>query len=81
VKALRPVEVFERILPDEAGRILYHYILIDYLCRVLGGDLRAGSDALEADWYSLSGIDQLELTPGTGPVIYKAFNLHKEIFS
>jgi 8-oxo-dGTP diphosphatase len=81
VKILRPIEVFERILPDEAGRILYHYVLIDYLCQVLGGSLRAGSDALEADWVPLDALEQLDLTPGTGPVIHKAFNVKKEIFS
>jgi 8-oxo-dGTP diphosphatase len=80
VGALRLVEVFERVIPDERGRVLYHYVLIDYLCRVAENRLRAGSDALEAAFYPMSALDQLELTPGTGPVILKALELNKEIF-
>src|SRR6185369_13724022 len=37
-------EVFERIMPDANGRTEYHYVLADYICRVLGGELRAGDD-------------------------------------
>ena len=32
-------EVFERIMPDADGRTEYHYVLIDYFCRVTGGEL------------------------------------------
>src|SRR5688500_834939 len=39
------VEVFDRILLDEAGKVRYHFVLVDYLCRPVGGELRAGSDA------------------------------------
>ena len=81
VKTLRPVEVFERILPDEAGRILYHYVLIDYLCQVLGGSLRAGSDALEADWDSSERSGPIGIDSRDRSGYYKAFNLEKEIFS
>ena len=44
--------VFDRILPDSAGRIRYHYVLIDLLCRRVGGELRAGGDAAEVRWLS-----------------------------
>jgi len=81
VEALRLVEVFERIIPDEADRILYHYVLIDYLCRVLEGRLRAGSDALEVAFCPLTTLERLALTPGTGQVIQKACDLRNKIFS
>ena len=36
------VEVFDRITRDEAtGRIRYHYVLVDFVCRVAGGTLLA----------------------------------------
>ena len=34
-------EIFERIMPDAEGRAEYHYVLMDYLCRVVGGQLAA----------------------------------------
>lgn len=47
VKPLEILLVFDRIL-REAGRLRYHYVIIDYLCEYVSGDLRAGSDADEA---------------------------------
>ena len=45
VKAGPILEVFDRIVRDDAGRVEYHYVLVDFVCRVVGGELRAGSDA------------------------------------
>src|SRR6476646_4223697 len=39
------IEVFDRIMFDEGRRVQYHFVLIDYLCRVTGGRLEHGSDA------------------------------------
>jgi ADP-ribose pyrophosphatase YjhB (NUDIX family) len=41
------VEIVERIELDDEQRVRHHYVLIDYLCRATGGELRAGSDASE----------------------------------
>jgi ADP-ribose pyrophosphatase YjhB (NUDIX family) len=38
------VAVLDRIMPDAEGRTRYHFVLIDFLCRPTGGELRAGSD-------------------------------------
>src|SRR5512144_967087 len=39
VEPLGVLEIFERIMRDERGAPEYHYVLIDYVCRVVGGDL------------------------------------------
>lgn len=39
------VELFDRITHDTEGRVRYHYVLADYLCHHLSGELRPGSDA------------------------------------
>ena len=39
------VELFDRIIRDDTGRVRYHYVLADYLCHHVRGELRAGSDA------------------------------------
>lgn len=49
---VEPVElltVFDRI-EREGGRVAYHYVIVDYLCRWLAGEARAASDALEVAW-------------------------------
>ena len=42
------VDVFDRILLDEAERVRYHFVLVDYLCEVVGGTLAAGGDVSDA---------------------------------
>ena len=68
VRPVRPIHVVERILPDELG-IRYHYIIIDYACRVEGGDLTAASDAQEARWFAPGELSGLGLSEETLRVI------------
>src|SRR5215469_8056907 len=42
IRPLRVFEIFERIMRDAAGRPEYHYVLIDYICRITGGSIRPG---------------------------------------
>jgi ADP-ribose pyrophosphatase YjhB (NUDIX family) len=78
---LRLVEVFERILRDDKGDAEYHYVLIDFLCREVGGQEQAGDDADEIQWFNQSQLDQLELTEGTLPVIQRAFDISRNLES
>ena len=66
-------EIFERIIPDSNGNPEYHYVLIDYLCRVTGGRLQASSDASNAAWVSQQSLGEYRLTEGTLAVIERAF--------
>jgi hypothetical protein len=66
-------EIFERIMHDEAGTVEYHYVLIDYLCRVTGGALCAGDDVCRVEWVKPEGLKELQITEGTLGVIEKAF--------
>ncbi len=69
------VEVFERILRDDQGRVEYHYVLLDYLCSAQAADPQAGDDADQARWVALGDLEQARLTPDTLRVIYKAAKL------
>ncbi len=77
VDPIEVVEIFERFMKDAAKRIEYHYVLIDYLCRVISGDLRAGSDSSKVAWFRREELANLKLTEGTLPVIEKAFGIHE----
>jgi 8-oxo-dGTP diphosphatase len=73
VKPLRVIEIFERILRDSSGQVEYHYVLIDYVCRVTGGVLKAADDVSRAEWVSRPELSRYKITEGTLPVIEKAF--------
>jgi 8-oxo-dGTP diphosphatase len=67
-------EIFERILRDEEGRAEYHYVLIDYLCRVTGGEARAADDAAGLAWVKREELRRYKLTAGTLEVVERAFD-------
>ncbi len=73
IEPLSVVEIFERIMRDASGVAEYHYVLIDYLCRVTGGALQPGDDVSEARWVERTRLSQYRITEGTLPVIEKAF--------
>ncbi len=66
-------EIFERIMRDAAGAPEYHYVLIDYVCRVTGGKLFPGDDVCAVEWVRHRDLAALEITEGTLAVIEKAF--------
>jgi mutator protein MutT len=65
--------VFERVIPDEQGKMKYHYVLIDFLCRRSTGELKAGDDAAEVGWFRKDQLSGLELARETEEVILKGF--------
>ncbi|MBI1791592.1 MAG: NUDIX hydrolase [Acidobacteria bacterium] len=69
IEPLSVVEVFERITRDAAGAVEYHYVLIDYLCRVTGGALEARDDAARVEWVPRAALASRRITAGTIPVI------------
>jgi ADP-ribose pyrophosphatase YjhB (NUDIX family) len=74
VEAVDIVQALDRISRDAEGRVRYHYVLIDFLCRVVGGSLACATDALEGRWASADDLDGL--TPLTVEVIRKALHWH-----
>ncbi|MBN1135012.1 MAG: NUDIX hydrolase [Anaerolineae bacterium] len=61
VEAGEMIVAIDRVLRDEAGRIQYHYVILDFLARPVGGTLRPGDDASDARWASLDELDELDL--------------------
>jgi len=74
VEPLRVFEIFERIMRDPENRPEYHYVLIDYLCRVTGGTLAASDDASRVLWVTQHELDSFRLTEGTRDVIDRAWS-------
>lgn len=70
VEPVSIVEVFDRIARDEHGRIQYHYVLVDYLCRITGGSAACASDAIDLRWAALDDLNTIN--PFTRDVILKA---------
>jgi 8-oxo-dGTP diphosphatase len=76
------VKVFDRIIKEESsGRIRYHYVLVDFVCRLIGGTIGGASDADEARWVEreqLNSHSAYNLEPFTVTVIERAFAMVAE---
>lgn len=75
VKAGDVLEVLDRIVPGEEGVPRYHYVLIDFLCTVQAGELRAGGDAADVAWASADELSEYRLEKPAMQVIKKAFSV------
>jgi mutator protein MutT len=73
------VEVLDRITHDDEGRVVYHFVLIDYLCWPVGGELRAGSDVAAAALAEPSELAQYQLTEKALAVIERALEMARDI--
>jgi len=69
------VDVLDRISRDADGRIEFHYVIIDYLCRCTGGSVACGTDADDALWVDRADLAGYDLTAKVSEVIARAFAL------
>lgn len=72
------VEVFDRILLDAQGKVRYHFVLIDYLCRPFDGEPRAGSDVDAVAFVRPEDLPQYRLTGKASDVIRRGLAVAKE---
>ena len=69
------VEVLDSIRRDAAGRAEYHYVIIDYRCRIRTGTSAAavrGTDAADVRWVPVEELDRYRVTSTAIAVIRKA---------
>lgn len=69
VRATELLGVFDRVVLDDAKQCQYHYVLIDFLCERVSGDLHAAGDASDARWFTAEEITKLPLPRDTAGVI------------
>nr|VFJ74262.1 MAG: ADP-ribose pyrophosphatase [Candidatus Kentron sp. FW] len=65
IRAHRPIYFFDSIDKDEAGKVRYHYVIVDLLADYLDGWPMAGDDAVEARWVTRSELDSLQVSTAT----------------
>ncbi len=73
VRPLRIGKVVEHLLRDKRGEIEYHYVIVDYVCRVVGGSPKPASDVSDVRFVEISELSQWDMTEGTAQVIREVF--------
>ena len=77
VKPLEVLAVFDRVF-REGPRVRYHYVIVDYACRLKGGRLRAASDVLDARWVRREDLPQYHLSEKATSVLLQGFEFFKK---
>ena len=72
VNELTLIDVIDIIVPDEEGKILYHYIVADYRAHWLSGECSPGDDAQDVQWFNLNKLGSISLLDKTRKIILKA---------
>ncbi len=74
---VRPTELvgaYDSIV-EEGGGVRFHFVLLDFLCQIVGGRLRPGSDASATEWVRLADLEEVDLTPLARTAILEAVRL------
>ena len=62
---LRLITPFDSIVRAEEDRIRFHYVLCEFLCEYVGGELEASTDASDATWARLDELEGMNVPSGT----------------
>ena len=65
IRALKPIYTFDVIDRDAAGKVRFHYVIVDLAADYVMGEPVPGDDALEARWVSAREINGLEVSAAT----------------
>jgi 8-oxo-dGTP diphosphatase len=75
----RVMDVADRVVPDESGRVRFHYVVIYLLARYVGGEARPASDGLEVRWVTVEELDVLDMHPLARQAVQGAFKMAREM--
>lgn len=69
------VEVVDSITRDEAGRVRFHYTLVDFVAEWVAGEPTPGGDCAGCAWVPLSDLAGHSMWAETRRVIHRAHSL------
>lgn len=72
------IETFDRVHRDDAGRIRYHFVIVDFVCWPDHGEAVAGSDADGVAWVAAGQIDEYAVNAHAKAVILKGLGIIHE---
>lgn len=72
------IETFDRIHRDAAGRVRYHFVIIDFVCRAAAGEPVAGTDAEAVAWVAERELEAYGVNAHAAAVIRKALAAERE---
>lgn len=65
IRAREIIYTGETVHRDEAGRVRFHYVIVDFAADYLEGEVNGADDALEARWFYPSELSGIAATKST----------------
>ena len=62
VEVVKLTDVVDTITLDNNGRVQYHFVVVNFLARIVGGELKTATDILEARWVPVEEVEKCNLT-------------------
>jgi len=62
VEVVKLTDVVDTVTLDSNGRVQYHFVVVNYLARIVGGELKTATDILEARWVPVEEVEKCNLT-------------------
>jgi len=62
VEAVKLTDVVDTINLDRNGQVQYHFVVVNFLARIVGGELKTATDILEARWAPVEEVENYDLT-------------------
>jgi 8-oxo-dGTP diphosphatase len=62
VEVVKLTDVADTITLDRNGRVQYHFVVVNFLARIVGGELKTATDIMEARWVPVGEVDKVNLT-------------------
>lgn len=69
IRAAEPIYTFDAIDRDAAGRVRFHYVIVDLAADYVRGEPSPGDDAVEARWVSAREINGLTVSATTSKLL------------
>ena len=64
-RPIKHLTTFDSIRRDKDGRVHWHYVLFEYLCEYISGQLKASDDADETRWVRLDDLSSVDIMEST----------------
>jgi ADP-ribose pyrophosphatase YjhB (NUDIX family) len=68
------VDVETDLHRDRASKLEYHYVLVDYLAKPIGGAIKLNAESSDYGWFTAAEVKDLDVSRGTRKVLETFFS-------
>lgn len=65
----RLLQAFETITRDDAGRVRFHYVILDLLAAYVSGELAHADDVSGARWFGADELESVDVMPAAAKLV------------